>query len=92
MKITYDPRKRDLTLVERGLDFENAAELFMGKVYELEDTRKDYGDRRIICFGKSNERMVVVGYVQRGAARHVFSMRKANEREISRFRDKLEQS
>ena len=85
MKITYDPVKRNLTLAERGLDFESAADVFMGKVYELEDTRKDYGERRIMCFGKLNERMVVVGYVQRGAARHVFSMRKANEREQTRF-------
>ncbi|UHJ65496.1 BrnT family toxin [Melaminivora jejuensis] len=29
--------------------------------------------------------MVVVGYTPRGAARHVFSMRKANEREKDRI-------
>ena len=29
--------------------------------------------------------MVVVGYTPRGAGRHVFSMRKANEREQSRI-------
>jgi uncharacterized DUF497 family protein len=36
-------------------------------------------------------RMVVVGYVQRGSARHVFSMRKANNREIKTFRQQLEE-
>jgi uncharacterized DUF497 family protein len=30
MKITYDPVKRAITLAERGLDFEDAAELFSG--------------------------------------------------------------
>jgi hypothetical protein len=29
--------------------------------------------------------MDVVGYVQRGDSRHIFSMRKANEREQARF-------
>jgi hypothetical protein len=41
----------------------------------------DYGETRIICFGMLNDRMVVVGYTPRGADRHVFSMRKANDRE-----------
>jgi uncharacterized DUF497 family protein len=30
MKITFDPVKRAITLAERGLDFEDAAELFRG--------------------------------------------------------------
>ncbi|MBF0420590.1 MAG: BrnT family toxin [Magnetococcales bacterium] len=89
MKITYDPAKRDATLAERGLDFERAAIVFAGRVYEKEDTRKDYGERRMMCFGRLDGRMVVVGYVQRGETRHVFSMRKANEREIYRVGNKL---
>jgi hypothetical protein len=30
MQILYDPGKRDKTLVERGLDFEDAAIVFQG--------------------------------------------------------------
>ncbi|MBF0349198.1 MAG: BrnT family toxin [Magnetococcales bacterium] len=90
MKITYDPAKREKTLSERGLDFENAAMVFTGRVYEIEDTRKEYGERRMMCFGKLNGRMMVIGYVQRGDTRHIFSMRKANDREILRFKDKLD--
>ena len=33
--------------------------------------------------------MVVVGYTPRGADRHVFSMRKANEREQARIGPKI---
>ncbi len=86
MKITYDTIKRERTLIERGLDFEDSKEVFSGVVYEIEDTRKDYGETRIMCFGLLKERMVVVGYVQRGNSRHIFSMRKANEKEQARFR------
>ena len=48
---------------------------------EVDDIRKDYGERRVLCFGLLAGRMVVVGYTPRGSIRHVFSMRKANDRE-----------
>ncbi|HAN56170.1 MAG TPA: hypothetical protein DCQ77_08295, partial [Betaproteobacteria bacterium] len=44
-----------------------------------------FGEQRMICFGFLAGRMVAVGYVQRGETRHIFSMRKANEREQNRF-------
>ena len=58
--------------------------MFEGLTVEVEDTRKDYGEKRIICYGLLAGRMVVVGYTPRGAVRHVFSMRKANDREQTR--------
>ena len=81
MAITHDPAKRASTLAERHLDFEDAKFVFEGTNFETEDTRKDYGEKRLICFGMLKDRMVVVGYTPRGADRHVFSMRKANDRE-----------
>ena len=85
MQVFYDPAKREKTLIERGLDFEDALAVFAGTTVEIEDTRKDYGERRVICFGLLEGRLVVVGYTPRGADRHVFSMRKANDREQARL-------
>ena len=85
MAITFDPLKRERALAERGLDFADAEIVFEGVTLEIEDTRKDYGEQRIICFGLLAGRMVVIGYTPRGADRHVFSMRKANEREKARI-------
>ena len=85
MQVTFDPVKRARTLAERGLDFADAALVFEGNTLEIEDDRKDYGEIRIICFGLLAGRMVVVGYTPRGADRHIFSMRKANEREQARI-------
>ena len=85
VRVTFDPTKRQKTLDERGLDFKDAAVVFKGVTVEVEDVRKQYGERRIICFGKLKGRMVVVGYTPRGAERHVFSMRKANDREQARL-------
>ena len=90
MRITFDPAKRDKTLAERGLDFADAEFVFAGVTLEVEDTRKNYGEPRIICYGLLEKRMVVVGYTPRGTDRHVFSMRKANEREKARIAPLLE--
>jgi uncharacterized DUF497 family protein len=85
VQVSYDTAKREKTLIERGLDFEDALAVFAGTTVEIEDTRKDYGERRVICFGLLEGRLVVVGYTPRGADRHVFSMRKANDREQARL-------
>ena len=85
MRISFDPAKREWTLTNRGLDFEDAALVFDGLTAEVEDKRKDYGETRIVCFGVLQRRLVVIGYTPRGATRHVFSMRKANDREQARF-------
>ena len=90
MRITFDPVKRAQTLTERGLDFADAALIFAGVTVEIEDTRKNYGEKRVICYGLLAGRVVVVGYSPRGADRHVFSMRKANEREKARIAPLLE--
>ena len=59
--------------------------VFKGITFEMQDIHKDYVEKRIICYGWLAERMVVIGYVPRGADRHIFSMRKANEREQDRI-------
>ena len=76
-------------MTERGLDFEDAKYVFQGVTVEVEDLRKDYGEMRVLCYGILAGRMVVVGCVPRGADRHVFSMRKANEREQTRIGPKI---
>lgn len=90
MHITFDPVKRDKALAERGLDFLDAEMVFKGMTLEVQDIRKEYGEVRVICYGFLAGRMVVIGYTPRGADRHVFSMRKANEREQVRIAPLLE--
>ncbi|MBA5604679.1 BrnT family toxin [Duganella sp. FT3S] len=85
MRITFDVLKRDKTLAERGLDFADALAVFAGVTFEIEDVRQNYGEQRILCYGLLHGRMVVIGYTPRLAGRHVFSMRKANEREKKRI-------
>ena len=83
--MTFDATKRLRTLADRGLDFEDASLVFAGTTVEIEDLRKDYGERRNICYGLLSGRLVVIGYTPRGRVRHIFSMRKANDREKTRL-------
>lgn len=92
MEITYDAEKRGLTVENRGLDFEDAVHVFAGPVFDLEDDRQDYGETRWLTFGLLNERMVVLVWTQRGEARHVISMRKANDRERKKYEAQLDRS
>ena len=85
MRLTFDPAKRAKTLAERGLDFADSVLVFQGVTFEVEDTRRNYGEQRILCYGYLAGRLVVVGYTPRGAVRHIFSMRKANAREKKRI-------
>ena len=85
VRITYDPIKRARTLADRELDFEAAGEVFAGFTLEADDDRRDYGERRVLCVGFLDDRMVMIGYTPRGSARHIFSMRKCNAREIHKY-------
>ena len=85
MRITYDPEKRLRTLVERGLDFEDAIEVFEGLTLEIEDTRFEYSERRVLCIGYLQWRMVMIAFTPRGGNRRIISMRKCNVREIHRY-------
>ena len=51
MQITFDPDKRDKTLIERGVDFADAAAVLAGHHFTGEDTRQDYGEVRFITVG-----------------------------------------
>jgi uncharacterized DUF497 family protein len=92
MKITFDPAKRASTLKDRNLDFADADEVFAGKALNIPDERRDYGEPRIVTVGLLRGRMVIVVWTPRGGGRHVFSMRKANDREKARFGKRLEES
>ncbi|MCC6736925.1 MAG: BrnT family toxin [Bauldia sp.] len=85
MAITYDPSKRQVTLVDRGLDFEDAMEVFDGTTVDQEDDRRDYGEKRMITAGFLRDRLVILVWTQRGDDRHIISMRKANDREKARY-------
>ena len=89
MEISFDPLKCMATLAGRGLDFADAGAVFDGPVFEFEDVRSEYPERRIITYGLLADRLVAVVWTPTDSGRRVISMRKANEREQAKFRDRL---
>ena len=89
MEISFDPDKRAQTLADRGLDFADAAKVFQGPVFEFDDDRFDYPEPRYSTIGLLEDRMVVVIWTEAEDGRRVISMRKANEREQAKFRERL---
>jgi uncharacterized DUF497 family protein len=82
MRISYDPAKRERTLDERGLDFEDAPELFEGFHLTAPDQRRNYGEERWISVGAVADTIVVLVWTEReGDGRRIISMRKADRDE-----------
>jgi len=92
MRITFDPKKWEWTRLNRKVDFLDAPLVFAGPTFDRVDDRKEYGETRIVTVGLLNGRMVVVVWTPRGDARHIISMRKANDREKARYGHRLEAS
>jgi uncharacterized protein len=66
MAITWDRAKRDWTLQQRKLDFNDAAKIFGGWTIDIPDLRKNYGEPRINTVGYLQGRMVIVCWTPRG--------------------------
>jgi uncharacterized DUF497 family protein len=92
MKITFDTEKRRQTLEHRGLDMADAEIVFADVTITVADDRKDYGEERFITIGFLLDRMVVLVWTERGNARRIISMRKANDREQEIYGKRLERS
>ena len=86
MRITCNPKKRLLTLQDRGLDMLRAREAFAGAHFTRADLRKNYGEARFISVGWLDSRLVVLAWTPRGIARRIISMRHCLEREAKAFR------
>ena len=86
MEIEYDSEKRQVTIEERGLDFEDAPIIFASsRRITWQDNRQDYGEIREITLGELAGRLVIIVHTQRGNATRIISMRKANEKEQNWF-------
>ena len=83
---SWDERKSAANLAERGFDFEFASLVFAGPTLGREDTRRDYGERRVVALGAADGIPIVVVYTDRATAggmieRRVISARRASRKE-----------
>lgn len=82
MPISFDPRKNERNIAERGLSFELVEEFEWDSALVVEDIRRDYGERRFQALGMITDRLHALVFTPRAGRVHVISLRKANRREI----------
>jgi len=51
VRFSWDARKSNRNLRERGFDFEFATQVFESSTLERVDSRRDYGERRVVALG-----------------------------------------
>ena len=90
-EISFDPAKNEANICERGLSFALVKDEFEWSTAQvIEDTRRDYGERRYRALGLIGTRLHALIYTPRGTGIHVISLRKANQREVRRYGEKAE--
>jgi len=89
MKIEFDRKKSKKTFQERGLAFEDVPLLIWERAVIQPDSRREYGEERMIAFvPDARIRLHVVGFTMRGDTFWIFSFRKANDREVKNYGEK----
>ena len=76
MKIEYDAVKSRRNVERRSIPSAAAKELFSGPYVMRRDTRRDYGEERLIAYGLVRGRMHVCLYTLRGEVYRIISLRK----------------
>ncbi len=85
MWIVWDQKKFDANVVKHGIELSLSAELFLSPTVEIEDEHKNYGEKRIICYGIIERRVYCCVYTDRGDTRRIISLRKANKEESNEY-------
>jgi hypothetical protein len=68
VRFGWDARRSSRNLRERGFDFEFATQIFDGATLEQVDSRRDYGERRVIALGNAQDIPLTVVYTDRAEA------------------------
>jgi hypothetical protein len=97
VRFSWDARKSDRNLRDRGFDFEFAAQIFDGPTLEREDTRRNYGERRVIALGMAQDIQLTVVYTDRAETRgeifrRIVSARVSDRRERQAYKDAIRAS
>ena len=80
MNISFDPAKDAANRAKHGVSLADAAAMEWETVWLRPDGRRNYGETRMIGIGYIGQRLYGVVFTDRGDARRIISLRKANAR------------
>lgn len=85
MKITFDSVKDASNQAKHGLSLDDAHGIDWDTLLAIEDTRRDYGETRMIGYAFIAARLHCVVFTDRANERRIISLRKANKREVESY-------
>lgn len=85
MYIEFDPAKDLANQDKHGVSLLMAAELDWEAALVWVDERVEYGERRMIALAPKTGILYCVAFVDRGRARRIISLRRANRREVKHY-------
>jgi uncharacterized DUF497 family protein len=86
MDFEWDEEKNKKNISRRGIDFQWAVGIFEEPTLERPDTRRDYGEARIIATGVVDAVTLTVVYTWRGNRRRIIAAWKAHDSERQKYR------
>ena len=89
MKVMCDPAKNAANIAKHGFSLQDAAGLEWEAAVVWLDSRRDYGEPRMVGLVPVNDRLFCVVFVDRSfeelTERRIISLRRANNREVQRY-------
>ena len=85
MRIEFDPAKDVTNQTKHGMSLSVAGELDWEAALVWMDDRFEYGETRMIALAPKTQTLYYVAFVDRGEARRVISLRRANRREVKHY-------
>jgi uncharacterized DUF497 family protein len=85
MRIEFDPVKDAGNQAKHGISLALAVELDWEAALVWVDERFEYAELRMIALAPKTNTLYYVAFVDRGAARRIISLRRANRREVKHY-------
>ena len=90
MKFEWDEAKNKANIRVHRIDFADVPPLFEGPMVLSLDTRRNYGEERMIGIGLLRNGVVLVVFVEKGDATiRLISARKATQNERDKFKEEI---
>ena len=85
MRIEFDSAKDVANQTKHGVSLSVAGELDWEAALVWMDDRVEYGETRMIALAPKTQTLYYVAFVDRGEARRVIGLRRANRREVKHY-------
>jgi len=85
VEFEWDETKRAEIYKKRGVDLLEAALIFENDVLEKEDTRRDYGEKRMIALGMADGEVYIVVYTMRDNVHRLITAWKGGKNDREKY-------